>query len=215
MLYACLTSDLVESRKLPDRSEVQTRLEAALLEVNRACSDELLVPLAITLGDEWQGLFRTTRAALDADFRIRWRLYPLAIASGVGVGGLDTPVRDRTALMDGPCFHRSREALEEAQVRKGSATVHRSSPGLGVLDETVDTVCLLLHSLAERWTGRQFEVLRAYAAHDTEAAAARALKISQPTLHQSLDRSRGKTYLEARDSLLRIVETLRPGDETP
>ncbi len=214
MECSCLTSDLVESRSLPHRSRVQERLERALAEVNRACSEELVVPLSVTLGDEWQGLFRSSSAALDADFRVRWHLHPLAIASGVGVGTLDTPVRDRTSRMDGPCFHRSREALEKARARKGSATVHRSS-ARGVLDETVDALCLLLHALSERWTDRQFEVLRAYTAHGTEAEAAQALQITQPTLHQSLDRSRGKTYLEAREALLRIARALSAAEGRP
>jgi len=201
--FACLTADLVASRRAGDRNLVQTRVETALDQANRDFADDLAVPLSVTLGDEWQGLFRCPGRALAADFHIRHSLYPLAVATGVGVGDLSTPLRERTPLMDGPCFHRAREAVERAKQERGPATVLATEDPL--LDGAVNALCLLLHGLAGRWTEKQFLSLQAYLAHGTEAAAARALGVTQPTLHQSLDRSQAKLYLEAREALLRFA----------
>ncbi len=200
---SCLTADLIASRRDRNRAASQDRLEGALRHVNRALAESIAVPFTVTLGDEWQGLLATPAAALEADFLFRHLLHPLPVASGVGAGGVSTPLRERTALMDGPCFHRAREALGRAKARRDPATVLASGDPL--LDDAVNALCLLLHGLAGRWTEKQFRSLDAYLTHGTEAAAARAVGVTQPTLHQSLDRSQAKLYLEARDALLRFA----------
>ena len=201
----CLTSDLVDSRSLEHRADVQLRLEAMLADVNREFAYALLVPFTITLGDEWQGLLCNAVAALRADFVIRETLRPLSIASGFGVGPFETALRDRTALMDGTCFHRSREALENARRRKGGAAILQSEDVL--LDEPVNSVLLLLHAISEGWTEKQAASFRAFDTHGTESAAAKVLGVSQPTVHQSLEGSMAKIYVEARDGLLRFVDS--------
>jgi DNA-binding transcriptional LysR family regulator len=200
----CLTSDLIKSRSLDARAATQRDLDAALDEANAEFAGTLLVPFSITLGDEWQGLFRDLASALRADFAIRETLHPLRIASGFGVGPVATELRERTALMDGECFHRSREALEDARRRKGSAARLQSDDAL--LDETVNATVSLLHAIFDGWSDRQVEIFRAYVAHGTESAAAEALGVTQPTVHQSLSGALAKTYREARDGLFDIVE---------
>src|SRR6185503_20170145 len=106
--FACLTSDLVDSKLQGDRRSVQRRLEEALERANREHAGELVVPLAITLGDEWQGLARTLEAAFAIEFGVRRALHPLRVRSGIGLGAVTTALRERTSLMDGPAFHRSR-----------------------------------------------------------------------------------------------------------
>ncbi|HSH71077.1 MAG TPA: LysR family transcriptional regulator [Deferrisomatales bacterium] len=106
--------------------------------------------------------------------------------------------------MDGPCLHRSRSAAAAKQKRV-AATVFRTDHD--PRDTAANALCQLLHALSEQWTERQFESLIAFIEHGTEATAARALGVSQPTLHQSLARSRGKTYLDAREALFRFLET--------
>jgi hypothetical protein len=205
----CLTSDLVDSRSLEHRADVQLQLEAMLADVNREFADALLVPFTITLGDEWQGLLRNSASALRADFAIRETLRPLSIASGFGVGPFETALRERTALMDGTCFHRSRTALENARRRKGSAAILQSDDTL--LDEPVNAVLLLLHAISEGWTEKQAASFQAFDTHGTESAAAKVLGVSQPTVHQSLEGSMAKMYVEARDGLLRFVDSYERG----
>ena len=106
---ACLTTDVVDSRLLADRGGVQAEVEAALARVNEAHARTLQVPLAFTLGDEWQGLTTNVAAALVVDFELRHSLHPLKLASGIGAGKIATAMKTRTVEMDGECFHRSRD----------------------------------------------------------------------------------------------------------
>lgn len=200
----CLTSDLVSSRHLRDRSATQLDLERTFEAARKRCGDKMLVPLALTVGDEWQGLFVDFASALDADFFVRDQLGPLAFASGVGVGRVETPLRERTGRMDGQCFHRSRAALEEARKRKRASTVVSTDDSL--LDDHLNTTLPLLHAVAAGWSPRQRETICAYRDLGTETATAERLGVSQPTVHKSLERSLGKIYLESRQGLLTFVK---------
>ncbi|MDW7708909.1 MAG: SatD family protein [Deferrisomatales bacterium] len=201
--FACLTSDIVRSREAPDRAALQCRIEAALARVNESLRGQLAVPLAVTVGDEWQGLFTCLEAALEADLVLRGALAPEVFATGIGVGGLATPLAGRTADMDGPCFHRARGALERAKRRgSGGVAVDSGDPGL---DLPVNTICHLLSALSSRWTEKQLRAVLTYRERGTELAAAEALGISQPVLHRSLAGARGREFLEAYRQLLAFV----------
>lgn len=204
--YACITCDLVGSREQPDRLEVQRRLEEELDRVNEEREADLVVPLSITLGDEWQGLLRTAAAAFELDFRLRRGLWPLRVHTGIGVGRVTSDMRERTALMDGPCFHRSRAALDASKKRRGPVTVFDS--GQPELDAFVTANETLLHAVMDDWTERQFECVMAFLDHGSEPAAARALRIAQPTLHKSVASALGKEIMAAMQARNRYLSSL-------
>ncbi len=201
--FSCVTCDLVASTSVPDRAQLQLRIEQVLQRANAEEAAGLVVPLSVTLGDEWQGLLRSAEAAFRLEFQLRRWLHPLRMRSGIGLGAVATAIRERTAQMDGPCFHRSRAALLAAKKRHGPATVLDS--GRPELDAWVNAGERLLLGVMDRWTGRQFECVMAWLDHGSEPAAARALGIAQPTLHKSVAAALGKevqSMMEARNRFL-------------
>lgn len=211
---ACLTTDLVGSTLVPRRREMQLLLERTLRATNQAFRAELVVPLAVTLGDEWQGLARSIEAAFRIDFHVRRALRPHRVRSGIGLGEVTTPVRERTALMDGPCFHRSRAALASAKKRSGSATLLDS--GRPALDGYVNAIERLLHGVMDDWTDVQHESVLAFLERGNEALAAKSRGVAQPTLHKSVASALGKEVLaviEARNRFL-AEELGAPGGRT-
>jgi len=196
----CLTADLIASRQIIDRAKAQKTVETTLAVTNEEHAATILVPFSVTLGDEWQGLVANVATALRIDFEIRRALYPLRLASGIGVGTVATPLKGRTVEMDGECFHRSRAALEQAKRRKGSSAFILSSAQ--DFDDPANTILSLLHALSDRWTKKQHATFVAFRRHGTEATAAEALRVSQPTVHKSLVGAMAKHYSEAQDALI-------------
>lgn len=111
MKYLAVIGDVVNSRDLPRRDAFQVRL-AGVLKRTSARNPSLASPYTITLGDEFQAVYRGADR-LFVDLFSLWRdVHPAEVRFAIGVGGLSTQINRKQALgMDGPAFHRAREAI--------------------------------------------------------------------------------------------------------
>lgn len=111
MNYLALIGDVVDSRHLPKRDAFQVQLAEALKKAG-ARNATLASPYTITLGDEFQAVYRSAERLFLDLFSI-WRdLHPEKVRFAIGVGELSTAINPKQALgMDGPAFHRAREAI--------------------------------------------------------------------------------------------------------
>ena len=108
--------DLVNSERHPDPQLLHQRFNAAIIRQNDALAEDIVSPLTVTLGDEFQGLLSSTIPAAQAARRIRLELMNEEIDCRfvVGAVNLKTPLnRDRAWNMMGPGFAGARERLDE------------------------------------------------------------------------------------------------------
>lgn len=121
-MSATLVGDLVRSRTAPDRRRLHTALVEALSQVNAACADEVVDPLRVTVGDEFQGRFATVGAAVQASLLLRLALLPEAdVRFGLGWGAVT--VLDADGTQDGPGWWAAREAIQWVAVTQGQAAL--------------------------------------------------------------------------------------------
>jgi hypothetical protein len=119
---ATLIGDVVGSRRATDRSELHRVLASAL----RHVVGDAIDPPAFTVGDEFQGSYRTVGAAIDAALSLR-----LAVGSEIdvrfGIGWGTVTILDADAgIQDGPGWWTAREAIQqtaEAQRQPGFTLV--------------------------------------------------------------------------------------------
>lgn len=154
-LRATLIGDVVGSRTFADRRGLHRRLTAALATVAEDAAD----PPAITVGDEFQGSYRTVGHALDAALTVRLTLAPdIDVRFGIGWGAVTA--LDDAGVQDGPGWWAAREAIEwtaAAQQQPGLArvrTAFRNGAGEGADPHAVNAALMcrdhLLGSLDER-----------------------------------------------------------------
>lgn len=119
--------DLVGSRTVDDRAEAHRRFEAGLAVLNDTFSPP--VPMRITAGDEFQGIFASLGDALRATLRLRLALLPVVdIRQGIGCGPV-TVLGQSPRIEDGPGWWAARAAIEEveAQERRAPSRVVRTA----------------------------------------------------------------------------------------
>jgi hypothetical protein len=114
--------DVVASRSHGNRQALQRTLEAAFVRVAGAV--RAIQPFTMTIGDEFQALFRSVAAALEATLRLRLLLIDeVDVRLGVGYGAVAALDEGREPFgQDGPGWWRARQALEnvaDAQHRYG------------------------------------------------------------------------------------------------
>jgi hypothetical protein len=139
-----LIADVVGSRRLHParRAELQASLVGALDRLNASLGDALLARFLVTLGDELQGLLADPRVLPDVLWEIEIAADGVPLRWGIGHGPLTTPLRPEALGMDGPAFHRARDAIVLAEDQKRLGGVFRGFDGQ---DAVLDGLGRLMH----------------------------------------------------------------------
>ncbi|MFZ5494945.1 MAG: SatD family protein [Verrucomicrobiota bacterium] len=113
MKYLVLIGDIVGSRGLSARAQFQRRMKGVLQALNGR-RKTLASPYTLTLGDEFQAVYRDADAAFADVFAVLAEIAPVQARFALAVGEIVTPVNPTQAIgMDGPAFHRARALLEQ------------------------------------------------------------------------------------------------------
>lgn len=110
-----LIADIEASRELEkeERENLQENLQQILDEINQE-NEELVSPYTITLGDEFQAVYKNANPLFKDLIRIMAALHPIKVRFSLGIGSIDTPINSEQAIgMDGPAFHEAREGIEQ------------------------------------------------------------------------------------------------------
>jgi hypothetical protein len=106
-MFAALTIDQRSSR-----GSAENRADEWAATLNARYGDELIRSFSVTLGDEIQGVTGNPRTIVDV---LLGGIKENAWWLGVGIGDVETPLRETAARSRGPAFYNAREAVEAAK----------------------------------------------------------------------------------------------------
>lgn len=111
MKYIALIGDIISSKNIQDRLDFQNRLSNIFQDIS-IDNSSIVSPYTITLGDEFQALYKSGKGLMVDIVRIMALLYPVRIRFSIGIGKIDTEINKTQALgMDGSAFHIAREGI--------------------------------------------------------------------------------------------------------
>lgn len=196
--------DISASRDLEadDRRDVQERLGDLLERINGELEDAVLADFTITVGDEFQGLLVRPGALPELMWRLRDRLPRLRFWTGVGFGRLDTELEERAVGMDGPAFHRAREALEVAHDEGLHGGVFS---GFGEDDRVLGGLSRLLDWQRQGFTDAQREAIRHVRRGESQTEAAEEIGVSRQAVSKRLAAAGWRAYRDAEQSLRELL----------
>lgn len=100
-----IIADIVDSKKISARKEVQLTLKDVLIQINHDSENGILSPFTITLGDEFQAVYRCSATLIKDLFLILVKLFPVRIRFSIGFGKISTEINEHEAIgMDGPAI---------------------------------------------------------------------------------------------------------------
>ena len=112
MEVVTLIADIVNSKEIQNRANFQKELKNKLDAISKGKA--VLSPYTITLGDEFQAIYKNTNDVLNDVLDIILYLYPIRLRVSIGIGDLNTEVNTESSIgMDGPVFHIARNGIEE------------------------------------------------------------------------------------------------------
>ncbi len=137
--YVAIIGDIIDSRTLTNRRQVQIQLQKVLQRVNNFSflgtykqlidispfsytttkqvqltneKNSITSSFTITLGDEFQGLLSNYSHVVSIVDYIERHMWPVRIRFGIGIGEIHTEIiKDSPFGMDGPAYHIARDML--------------------------------------------------------------------------------------------------------
>jgi hypothetical protein len=182
--YLVVIGDVVASRAADSRGELQRSLTAAIERVNAAARRRLASPYTITLGDEFQAVYKSSRALLSDFWLLLEALHPVKIRLAIGIGEIVTPINERQALgMDGPSFYSARAAMDD--LKKERESIIRVEAGAGALELSNAALRLVCRVIA-RWKRDTLSTLVRLAGGHAVEEIARQMKVTQRAIFKRL-----------------------------
>ncbi|MFX1505513.1 MAG: SatD family protein [Promethearchaeota archaeon] len=201
-MYFIVTCDLIQSKKVKERSKIQQELKNAVKVVNERYSKQLLCPFTSVWGDSFQGALKS----LDGFYNILntfERLISNDFRCGLGIGDISTEFSPNTLEMDGLAFHRSQDALSIA--KKESYYVWIQS-GNDNFDKMVNTVLVLLYAIKTRWNAHQREIIHLRRQGMTLEAIGKRKGISKQAVSKILKYTQSKAVFFAIGTLDKLSD---------
>jgi hypothetical protein len=206
---AAVIGDLVGSRRAPERRAVHETLRASLAELNDVFDP--VVPLRITVGDEYQGCFATVGEACRATLRLRLALLPVVdVRHGIG-WGTTSVLQEEPRVEDGPAWWAARKAIEQVEDQAGRAALRlvrtaycRTEGTAGPEEAAVNAALLCRDQLVGMLSERSAMLLRGLVEGRTQRELAEAEGVSASAVSQRVRRD-GLGIVLRSDELLEEV----------
>lgn len=148
--------DVVQSRRIKDRSAAQDALYYLLGLLNHTFASDLLAPFRISRGDEIQAIFGCAVVIPDLVWEMKVQ-FAHPIRFGFGLGELSTKLGPDPRQTDGPAWWNARAALQNSVQTKRTGGV---LGGFGDHEDlTLTAFATLLHHMRGRFTQRQLAVV--------------------------------------------------------
>jgi hypothetical protein len=202
MQYLVLIGDVVASRRLPARAQFQRRLKAALKDVNgRARS--LASPYTLTLGDEFQAVYRQADTAFADVFALQAAIAPVRARFALAVGEIATPLNPSQAIgMDGPAFHRARALLESLKAGRRLLGAQGRDPAQWALPAAALAV---LSGLTEGWRENRTRLFAGLLAGRPAAELARQTGITPRAVNKNVRAADLDEWKRILDEITRLL----------
>jgi hypothetical protein len=213
---AAVLGDIVGSRGSDDRRRLHVRVAGRLDELNELLMveeresgvSELVSPLRVTAGDEYQGTLTSVGAALRVTRWLRLALMPdVDVRQGVGWGPVEV-LQEEPRVEDGPGWWAARAAIvavADDAARAGHRrrrTAYRLASGVDGPDErSVNAALVLRDELVGGLSDRSLGVLRGLLSGRTQREIADGEGISPSAVSQRV-RNDGLAALVAAEEML-------------
>lgn len=204
MRYVALKFDMVRSRRLPRRDEVQKQFLATAADINRQFGDYMAAGFVVTHGDEAQVLLEAQQA------RWAFRLFEYLALSlrgvefrcGIGLGTLSTALQPLSVGMDGEAWQNAQEALDKAKKGKLIISFSGFDPEL---EFQLNALGNLLCHVQARWSEEQLKTILLLSRLGKQRDVAAELGISEAAVSKQLTAAGWHHYSRGRDALERLL----------
>ena len=219
-MYLALIADVIDSKMVQERFNLQKQLEKALRKMNELFGVYLASCFTLTLGDEFQALLKVGAPVFQIIDTLRSELSPTQLRFGIGLGEIATAIDPLQSIgADGPAYWNARAAINLVHQKNdyGNTQIYFSS-GNDSKDLLVNALIASGEAIRSGWRGSQEEILLdllkrfVYSENFSRQDLAQSLDINPSALSKRLKSSSIRVYLRGRAAALASIQALAKGE---
>ena len=219
-MYLALIADVIDSKMVEERFDLQKQLEKTLRKMNELFGDYLASCFTLTLGDEFQALLKVDAPVFQIIDTLRSELSPTQLRFGIGLGEIATAIDPLQSIgADGPAYWNARAAINLVHQKNdyGNTQIYFSS-GNDSKDLLVNALIASGEAIRSGWRGSQEEILLdllkrfVYSENFSQQDLAQSLDINPSALSKRLKSSSIRVYLRGRAATLASIQALAKGE---
>ena len=219
-MYLALIADVIDSKMVQERFNLQKQLEKTLRKMNELFGDYLASCFTLTLGDEFQALLKVDAPVFQIIDTLRSELSPTQLRFGIGLGEIATAIDPLQSIgADGPAYWNARAAINLVHQKNdyGNTQIYFSS-GNDSKDLLVNALIASGEAIRSGWRGSQEEILQdlikrfVYSENFSQQDLAQSLDINPSALSKRLKSSSIRVYLRGRAAALASIQALAKGE---
>ena len=219
-MYLALIADIIDSKMVQERFDLQKQLEETLQKMNGLFADYLASCFTLTLGDEFQALLKMNAPVFQIIDTLRSELSPTQLRFGIGLGEIVTAIDPLQCIgADGPAYWNARAAINLVHQKNdyGNTQIYFSS-GNDSQDLLVNALIASGEAIRSSWRDSQEEILinllkrSVYSETFSQQDLAQSLAINPSALSKRLKSSSIRVYLRGRAAALACIHSLEKGE---
>lgn len=220
-MYLALIADVIDSKIVQERFDLQKQLETTLQKMNGLFADYLASCFTLTLGDEFQALLKVDAPIFQIIDTLRSELTPTQLRFGIGLGEIVTEIDPLQSIgADGPAYWNARAAINFVHQKNdyGNTQIYFSS-GKENQDFFVNALIASGEAIRSGWRDSQEEILlnllkrSVYSESFSQQDLAQSLAINPSALSKRLKSSSIRVYLRGRAAALASIQSTVKGEE--
>lgn len=220
-MYLALIADVIDSKMVQERFDLQKQLEITLQKMNGLFADYLASCFTLTLGDEFQALLKVDAPVFQIIDTLRSELTPTQLRFGIGLGEIVTAIDPLQSIgADGPAYWNARAAINFVHQKNdyGNTQIYFSS-GKENQDFFVNALIASGEAIRSGWRDSQEEILlnllkrSVYSESFSQQDLAQSLAINPSALSKRLKSSSVRVYLRGRAAALASIQSIVKGEE--
>jgi len=183
--YIVVIGDIIESKDLKPalRKQTQNQLEEVFHQLNRQ-SKQLLSPYTITLGDEFQAVYRSADQLFHDIWAFTAQIHPVRVRVAISVGDITTEInREQSLGMDGPAFHAARDRIDEMKADDILLSLTTEDKSF---DRLVNSSFQILAGNLQTWNKNRFTILKKRYENIEVKKIARDLDLSEVAVYKNI-----------------------------
>lgn len=220
-MYLALISDVIDSKMVQERLDLQKQVEKTLQKMNELFGDYLASRFTLTLGDEFQALLKVDAPIFQIIDTLRSELTPTQLRFGIGLGEIVTAIDPLQSVgADGPAYWNARAAINFVHQKNdyGNTQIYFSS-GKENKDFFVNALIASGEAIRSGWRDSQEEILlnllkrSVYSESFSQQDLAQSISINPSALSKRLKSSSIRVYLRGRAAALASIQSTVKGEE--